>query len=69
MRAALGAGRFRLVRQLLTESLALSFLGAGAGLLLAFWMVPTLCHLYPDALPRLDEATLDGSSRRPRERW
>jgi len=60
MRVALGAGRFRLVRQLLTESVAISLLGAVAGLLLAYWLVPALSRLYPGALPRLDEATLDG---------
>jgi len=61
MRAALGAGRFRIIRQLLTESLAVSLLGAAAGLFLAYWTVPVICRLYPEALPRLDEATLDAT--------
>jgi predicted permease len=60
LRAALGAGRFRIVRQLLTESIALSLLGAAAGLAVAHWAMPILRNLSPDALPRLDEATLDG---------
>ena len=59
LRAALGAGRFRIVRQLLTESVTLSLIGSAAGLALAYWTMPVLRGLNPDALPRLDEATLD----------
>src|SRR5216684_1590609 len=45
IRAALGAGRFRLVRQYLTESLLLAFLGAGGGMLLSFWATRYLSTL------------------------
>jgi putative ABC transport system permease protein len=59
VRAALGAGRLRLVRQMLTESLTLSLLGGLAGLLLAKWGVGVLVSLSPSSLPRAEEAGLD----------
>ncbi|MGH9938812.1 MAG: ABC transporter permease, partial [Blastocatellia bacterium] len=59
VRATLGAGRGRLVRQLLTESLLIGALGAVAGLLLAWWGVDALVRLEPD-LPRFDTTQVDG---------
>lgn len=60
LRAALGASRLRLLRQLLTESVLLSTLGAGLGILLAYWAIPFLRVVSPEALPRLDESSWDG---------
>ena len=59
IRAAHGAGRLRLVRQLLTESVILSLLGCGLGLLLAFAGVRLLTPLLPADMPRLTEIGLD----------
>ena len=61
VRTALGAGRGRLVRQLLTESVLLSFFGAGLGLLLAVWGVDMLIGLQPQGVPRLDNVRIDAA--------
>jgi predicted permease len=59
VRAALGAGRVRLLRQLLTESIALSLLGGAAGVLLGSWGVQALLALNPIPLPRYNQIHLD----------
>ena len=60
VRAALGAGRSRMVRQLLTESMLIGIGGCGVGMILAFLFLRLLPHLDPGNIPRLNEASLDG---------
>src|SRR5262245_29513410 len=60
IRAAVGAGRSRLVRQLLTESLMLSVGGGAAGLLAAKWIVKLLVAMSPSGIARIQESNVDG---------
>jgi putative ABC transport system permease protein len=59
IRAALGAGRARIIRQLLTESLLLAFAGGLLGLLLASWGGDLLLKMAPEGIPRLDQTGID----------
>jgi predicted permease len=59
LRTALGAGRLRVIRQLLTESLMLAALGGAAGLILSLFLTDLLVAISPGSLPRLDEVGMD----------
>ncbi len=60
LRAAIGAGRGRIVRQLLTEALVLAAAGAALGVGIAWVAVPTFIASGPEGVPRLEQARLDG---------
>jgi predicted permease len=60
IRAALGAGRVRVIRQLLTECVLLAILGGGLGLLLSQWGAQAVVRLLPSGLPRGANSGLDG---------
>jgi predicted permease len=60
VRLALGAPRWRLVRQALSESLLLAAIGGAAGCALAYGLVRAFASMAPGALPHLEEASIDG---------
>jgi putative ABC transport system permease protein len=59
IRASLGAGRFRLMRQLVMEALPLGLLGGVAGIALAYWTLNLIKSLLPPTLPRQNPIVLD----------
>ncbi len=59
IRVAVGASRWHVMRQLLTESLLLSLAGGVAGLVLSAWVVDLFVRLSPGNIPRLEEASVD----------
>ena len=61
IRRALGAGRARIVRQLLTESVVIAAIGGTLGLLVAVWGVDLLLQLTPSTLPRLQTIGVNGT--------
>jgi len=59
MRTALGAGRVRIIRQLLIESMVLTLAAGAAGLAVTWWSLQTLVSLVPDGLPRVESVRMD----------
>jgi predicted permease len=60
LRAAIGASRVKIIRQLLVESLVLSFCGGVAGVALAFGLLRGMVRLIPLDIPRMDSVAMDG---------
>ncbi len=59
--SALGADRGRIIRQLVTESLLLTVIGGGVGIILATWGISFVKALDPGGIPRLEQVTLNGA--------
>ncbi|HEY0321335.1 MAG TPA: ABC transporter permease [Pyrinomonadaceae bacterium] len=59
IRVAHGASRWRIIRQLLTESILLALIGGGLGLLIAVWGVESLASIVPADIPRFDQTSVD----------
>src|SRR3954468_17611951 len=59
IRAAMGASRVRVLRQMLTESILLSGIGGIAGLLLSIWLTEVLMSIVPEGAPRLEQVGID----------
>ncbi len=59
IRTAVGASRWRIARQLLTESILISMIGGAIGLFLAYWGVQLILYMSPDAIPRSREVGLN----------
>src|SRR6058998_3650412 len=62
VRLAMGAGRWRIMRQLLIESVVLAVIGGGLGVLLGWWGLHLFIALSPGNIPRLSAVTLDGAA-------
>jgi putative ABC transport system permease protein len=60
IRVSIGASRYRIVRQLLTESVLLSLIGSGLGLAMAWWGVQLMTKLFADRLPATATVSIDG---------
>jgi putative ABC transport system permease protein len=59
IRAAMGASRTRVLRQMLTESILLSAIGGIAGLVLSLWLTQVLMSMLPEGAPRLEQIGID----------
>ena len=59
IRAAMGASRTRVLRQMLTESMLLSAIGGITGVLLSVWLTDVLISIIPEGAPRLDQVGID----------